>query len=62
MIRSQIASGMQMRNARGQALAEFPVIARAPVKMLFPLIAFIFPCTFIVLFFPIVMNFMNSIF
>jgi tight adherence protein C len=32
----------------------------APVKMLFPLIAFIFPCTFIVLFFPIVMKFMNS--
>ncbi len=26
---------------------------QAPVKMLFPLIAFIFPCTFIVLFFPI---------
>ena len=32
----------------------------APVKMLFPLIAFIFPCTFIVLFFPIVMKFMDS--
>jgi tight adherence protein C len=32
----------------------------APVKMLFPLIAFIFPCTFVVLFFPIVMKFMNS--
>lgn len=32
----------------------------APVKMLLPLIAFIFPCTFIVLFFPIVMKFMNS--
>ena len=32
----------------------------APVKMLFPLIAFIFPCTFIVLFFPIAMKFMNS--
>ncbi len=32
----------------------------APVKMLFPLIAFIFPCTFIVLFFPIVMKFMHS--
>ncbi len=32
----------------------------APVKMLLPLIAFIFPCTFIVLFFPIVMNFMKS--
>jgi tight adherence protein C len=32
----------------------------APVKMLFPLIAFIFPCTFIVLFFPIVIKFMES--
>lgn len=32
----------------------------APVKMLFPLIAFIFPCTFIVLFFPIVMRLMAS--
>lgn len=32
----------------------------APVKMLFPLIAFIFPCTFIVLFFPIVVKFMHS--
>ena len=35
-------------------------LLEAPVKMLFPLIAFIFPCTFIVLFFPIVMKFMNS--
>jgi tight adherence protein C len=32
----------------------------APVKLLFPLIAFIFPCTFIVLFFPIAIQFMNS--
>lgn len=32
----------------------------APVKLLFPLIAFIFPCTFIVLFFPIVVQFMHS--
>lgn len=32
----------------------------APVKMLLPLIAFIFPCTFIVLFFPIAMKFMHS--
>ena len=32
----------------------------APVKLLFPLIAFIFPCTFIVLFFPIAVQFMNS--
>ena len=32
----------------------------APVKLLFPLMAFIFPNTFIVLFFPIVMKFMHS--
>jgi tight adherence protein C len=31
----------------------------APVKMLFPLIAFIFPCTFLVLGFPILMKFME---
>lgn len=33
---------------------------QAPVKMLLPLVAFIFPCTFIVLFFPIAMKFMHS--
>jgi tight adherence protein C len=32
----------------------------APVKMLLPLVAFIFPCTFIVLFFPIAMKFMHT--
>jgi tight adherence protein C len=32
----------------------------APVKLLFPLLAFIFPCTFIVLFFPIAMKFVHS--
>jgi tight adherence protein C len=32
----------------------------APVKLLFPLIAFIFPCTFVVLFFPIVVKFMKA--
>jgi len=31
----------------------------APVKMLFPLIAFIFPCTFLVLGFPILVKFMQ---
>ena len=30
----------------------------APVKLIFPLVAFVFPCTFIVLFFPIVLKFM----
>ena len=32
----------------------------APVKLLLPLIVFIFPCTFIVLFFPILMKFMHA--
>lgn len=32
----------------------------APVKLIFPLVAFIFPCTFIVLFFPIVLKFMTE--
>ncbi|RZA13530.1 MAG: type II secretion system F family protein, partial [Lysobacteraceae bacterium] len=32
----------------------------APVKLLFPLLAFIFPCTFVVLFFPIAMKFIYS--
>jgi tight adherence protein C len=31
----------------------------APVKLLFPLIAFIFPCTFAVLAFPIAMKFIQ---
>ncbi len=29
----------------------------APVKLIFPLVAFIFPCTFVVLFFPIILKF-----
>ncbi len=32
----------------------------APVKLLLPLIAFIFPCTFVVLFFPIAMQFLHA--
>lgn len=33
---------------------------QAPVKMMFPLIAFLFPLTFIIIFFPIVIGFMQS--
>ncbi len=33
----------------------------APVKLIFPLVAFIFPMTFLVLFFPIVMKFMYEL-
>jgi tight adherence protein C len=32
----------------------------APVKLLLPLVAFIFPVTFIILMFPIVMKFMQG--
>jgi tight adherence protein C len=33
---------------------------RAPVKMLFPLLVFIFPCTFVLLFFPIVVRLLEE--
>lgn len=42
------------RFARAEKLA-----LEAPVKLLFPLLAFIFPCVFIILLFPIVMKFMT---
>ena len=53
VLRAQADQRRTERFARAEKLA-----MEAPVKMLFPLIAFIFPCTFIVLFFPIVMKFM----
>ena len=40
------------------ALAEKKAM-EAPVKLLLPLIAFIFPCTFLVLGFPIALKFME---
>jgi tight adherence protein C len=55
ILRAQADQRRSERFLRAEKLA-----MEAPVKMLFPLIAFIFPCTFIVLFFPIVMKFMNS--
>jgi tight adherence protein C len=55
MLRAQADQRRSERFLRAEKLA-----MEAPVKMLFPLIAFIFPCTFIVLFFPIVMKFMHS--
>ncbi len=48
LLRGQAQQRRTERFARAEKLA-----MQAPVKMLFPLIAFIFPCTFIVLFFPI---------
>ncbi len=55
VLRAQADQRRSERFLRAEKLA-----MEAPVKMLFPLIAFIFPCTFIVLAFPIVMKFMHS--
>jgi tight adherence protein C len=48
------AQADQRRQERFQ-LAE-KLAMQAPVKMLFPLLVFIFPCTFVLLFFPIVVR------
>lgn len=53
VLRAQADQRRSERFLRAEKLA-----MQAPVKMLFPLIAFIFPCTFIVIGFPIVMKFM----
>ncbi len=55
VLRAQADQRRTERFQRAEKLA-----MEAPVKLLFPLIAFIFPCTFIVLFFPIVMKFLNG--
>lgn len=54
VLRAQADQRRTERFLRAEKLA-----MEAPVKMLLPLIAFIFPCTFIVLFFPIAMKFMH---
>ncbi len=56
-----ISLGNQLKEqARAQATARFERAERqalkAPVKLLLPLVVFIFPCTFIVIGFPIVMS------
>ena len=55
ILRAQSEQRRAERFARAEKLA-----MEAPVKMLFPLIAFIFPCTFVVLGFPIVMKFIHQ--
>lgn len=55
VLRAQADQRRTERFLRAEKLA-----MEAPVKMLLPLITFIFPCTFIVLFFPIAMKFMHS--
>ncbi|MEK8031093.1 type II secretion system F family protein [Ideonella sp. DXS29W] len=52
------AQSDQRRTERFQRAEKLAM--EAPVKMLGPLIMFIFPCTFIVLGFPIAMKFLNS--
>jgi tight adherence protein C len=54
ILRAQADQRRTERFARAEKLA-----MEAPVKLLLPLIAFIFPCTFLVLGFPIVMKFMR---
>lgn len=55
ILRAQSDQRRTERFLRAEKLA-----MEAPVKMLGPLIMFIFPCTFIVLGFPIVMKFLSS--
>ncbi len=55
ILRAQAEQRRAERYVRAEKLA-----MEAPVKMLFPLVAFIFPCTFIVLGFPIAIKFMHS--
>ena len=54
LLRAQAEQRRIERFARAEKAA-----MEAPVKMLFPLIAFIFPCTFLVIGFPIVVQFMH---
>lgn len=55
ILRAQAEQGRQERFAQAEKLA-----MQAPVKLLLPLLAFIFPCVFIILLFPIVMKFMAA--
>jgi tight adherence protein C len=50
------AQAEQRRNERFTAAEK--IAMEAPVKLLFPLLFFIFPCVFVILLFPIVMKFM----
>jgi pilus assembly protein CpaC len=55
VLRTQADQRRVERFLRAEKLA-----MQAPVKMLFPLLAFIFPCTFIVLLFPLAIKFMQA--
>lgn len=49
LLRAQADQQRSERFLRAEAMA-----LKAPVKMLFPMVAFIFPCTFIILAFPVI--------
>jgi tight adherence protein C len=55
-LRAQAAQCRSDRHTRAEQLA-----MQAPVKMLLPLIGCIFPCTFIVLAFPIAVQLLQSV-
>jgi tight adherence protein C len=55
ILRAQAEQRRSERFLRAEKLA-----MEAPVKMLFPLLAFIFPCTFAVIAFPIVVKFLEE--
>jgi len=55
ILRAQAEQRRTERFARAEKLA-----MEAPVKMLFPLLAFIFPCVFVILLFPIVVKFLAA--
>ena len=55
ILRAQAEQRRSERFLRAEKLA-----MEAPVKMLFPLIAFIFPCTFLAIGFPIAMKFLQQ--
>ena len=55
ILRAQAEQRRQERFQRAEKLA-----MKAPVKMLFPLLDFIFPCTFVLLFFPIVVRLLEE--
>jgi tight adherence protein C len=55
ILRAQAEQRRQERFQRAEKLA-----MKAPVKMLFPLLAFIFPCTFLLLFFPVVVRLLEE--
>jgi tight adherence protein C len=52
------AQSDQRRSERFQRAEKMAM--EAPVKMLGPLVMFIFPCTFVVIGFPIVVKFLSS--